>query len=57
MVVAVTVLLVWFDGRRYNEHLFHANLGTPVRVGVVVSLATAAALESALAGVLVAWAP
>ena len=55
-VVVVTALLAWFDGRRFHEHLFHANLGTPVWLGVLLSLATATVLEAAANGVFIALA-
>lgn len=45
VLIAAVVLLCWFDGRRFNEHLFHQNLGTPVSLGVTISFLIATTLE------------
>lgn len=57
LLIVATVFLCWWDGRRLNEHLYHQNLGTPVYLGVAISLAavvcaeiSAMALARALAG-------
>lgn len=45
VLIVATVWLCWFDGRRFNELLYHQNLGTPVRVGIAISFATVACAE------------
>jgi hypothetical protein len=45
-MVGLTALLVRFDGRRFHEHLFHANLGTPPAWETGIGLAVAGALET-----------
>lgn len=45
VLIVATVLLSWWDGRRFNEILFHQNLGTPVHVGLAISFATVACAE------------
>lgn len=44
-LVGVCGALVWLDTRRFNEHLFHANLGaSPLWTGAL-AVVTAGALE------------
>jgi hypothetical protein len=45
MLVVLTAALVSFDGRRFHEHLFHANLGVPAAWDAGIALAVAGALE------------
>lgn len=45
VLIVATVLLSWWDGRRFNEILFHQNLGTPMHVGLAISFATVACVE------------
>jgi hypothetical protein len=45
IVVIVTATLVWLDGQRFREHLFHANLGTSPTWAVGISFVVAGGLE------------
>lgn len=45
VVVIITATLVWFGGRRFREHLFHANLGTSPAWAIGISLVVAGGLE------------
>jgi hypothetical protein len=45
-MVSITAALVRFDGRRFHEHLFHANLGTPPAWETGIALAIAGVLET-----------
>lgn len=44
-LIVATVFLCWWDGRRLHEHLYHQNLGTPVYLGVAISVAAVAGAE------------
>ena len=44
-VVVITATLVWLDGQRFREHLFHANLGTSPVWAIGISLMVAGVLE------------
>jgi hypothetical protein len=45
VVVAVTATLIWLDGQRFREHLFHQNLGTSPAWAVGIALGAAGTLE------------
>jgi hypothetical protein len=53
LLVGAAVLLVWFDGRRFHEHLFHSNLGTPTTLVIALITATVGALEGLTIGLLI----
>ena len=46
LLIVAAVVLVWFDGRRLHEHLFHSNLGTPTALATAISIATVGSLEA-----------
>jgi hypothetical protein len=48
VVILLVVGLIWFDGHRFHEHLFHANLGSSPAWPVGISLFVAAGLEGAV---------
>jgi hypothetical protein len=45
VVVGITATLVWLEGRRLHEHLFHANLRTSPDWAIGISLVVAGLLE------------
>jgi hypothetical protein len=48
IIVLLVTALTWFDGHRFHEHLFHANLGVSAVWPIGISLFVAVLLEGVL---------